>query len=363
MTIRNTKSRISDVAYFLIAMFFSTLLALIFFEFIKNNPINIALVYIIALILVARSTNGYLYGILFAVFSVLSINFFFTYPYFTFSLKPAGYTLTFIGTLAITIITSARATHLKIQDQLLHDREELLRSSEKERMRANLLRAVSHDLRTPLTSIIGTSNTLLEHGSTYSQEECNEMIAGISDDANWLLNMVENLLSITRINGSDLKVKKSQEVLEEVVSEAVLRFKKRQPGGQVKVISPIDYILLPMDPLLIEQVIINLLENAYVHSTSDEPIEFLIFENESSVSFHIRDYGKGINLDKINTIFDGTSTNDEAKADSRKGMGIGLSICKTIIEAHDGTIYAQNRDQGAEFIFTLPVEANEGETR
>jgi len=204
---------------------------------------------------------------------------------------------------------------------------------------------------------------LLEHEDFYTKEECHEMIAEISDDANWLLNMVENLLSITRINGSDLKVKKSQEVLEEVVSEAVLRFKKRQPAGRVKVISPVDYILLSMDPLLIEQVIINLLENAYVHSSSDEPIEFIIFENESSVSFHIRDYGKGIDSDKINTIFDGTSMAGETKADSRKGMGIGLSICKTIIEAHDGTIYAQNRDQGAEFIFTLPIEACEGETK
>lgn len=355
------KGRISDTIYVLIAMIIATLLALLFFEFAKNNPINIALVYIIALILVARATNGYLYGILFAIFSVFSINFFFTYPYFNFSFEPTGYPLTFLGTLAITIITSARATHLKIQDQLLREREEMLRSSEKERMRANLLRAVSHDLRTPLTSIIGSSNALLEHGTSYTKEECDEMIAEISDDANWLLNMVENLLSITRINGSDLKVKKTQEVLEEVVSEAVLRFKKRQTTAQVKVISPKDYIILSMDALLIEQVIINLLENAFVHSKSNQPIEFVIFQNESSVTFHIRDYGKGIDLDKIKTIFDGRSMNDEIKADSRKGMGIGLSICKTIIEAHNGTIYAQNRDQGAELIFTLPIDDSEGD--
>lgn len=361
MNRKKSKGRIFDTLYVLIAMIVATLLALVFFEFAKDNPINIALVYIIALILIARATNGYLYGIIFAIFSVFSINFFFTFPYFTFSFEPTGYPLMFLGTLAITVITSARATHLKIQDQMLRDKEEMLRSNEKERMRANLLRAVSHDLRTPLTSIIGTSNALLEQGTSYSKKECDEMIGEISNDANWLLNMVENLLSITRINGSNLKVKKSQEVLEEVVSEAVLRFKKRQPSARINVISPPDYMMLPMDPLLIEQVIINLLENAYVHSKSDEPIEFIIFENESSVTFHIRDYGKGIDLSKINTIFDGISTNNEIKADSRKGMGIGLSICKTIIEAHDGTIYAQNRDQGAELIFTLPMETNKGE--
>lgn len=361
MKARKIKGRLFDMVYVLIAMISSTLLALLFFEIAKNNPINIALVYIIALILVARATDGYLYGILFAIFSVFSINFFFTFPYFTLSFEPTGYLLTFLGTLAITIITSARATHLKIQDHLLREREEMLRISEKERMRANLLRAVSHDLRTPLTSIIGTSNALLEHGNSYSKEECNELIAEISDDANWLLNMVENLLSITRINGPNLKVKKSQELLEEVVSEAVLRFKKRQPNALVNVISPAHYMMLSMDPLLIEQVIINLLENAYVHSKSNVPIEFIIFENESSVTFHIRDYGKGIDSNKINTIFDGIRMNDETKVDSRKGMGIGLSICKTIIEAHDGNIYAQNRDQGAELIFTLPIEADKGE--
>lgn len=285
------------------------------------------------------------------------MNYFFTYPYFTLNFTLSGYPISFLIMLIIAIITSATTSHLKIQSALISEREEILIKAEKEKMRANLLRAVSHDLRTPLTSIIGESDTYFSLDES-EHEEKDKLMQLINDDANWLLNMVENLLSVTRIqDGNYAKVNKSSEIVEEIISEAITRFKKRQPDAKVKATIPPDYIMIPMDPLLIEQVIINLLDNAYVYSKSDKPINInVVNEDNNTVSFHVRDYGVGINPVLIPNIFDGTSVRNKDTPDAHKGMGIGLSICKTIIDAHDGTISAINHPDGAEFTFTLPKE-------
>ena len=122
-----------------------------------------------------------------------------------------------------------------------------------------------------------------------------ELVASIGEDAQWLLNMVENLLTVTRIkdDGAD-KVKKSPEVVEEVISEAILRLKKRLPDIRINVDMPNNFLLLSMDPTLIEQVLINLLENAFIHSGSTDPIDLIVREQPSRISFTVRDYGKGM---------------------------------------------------------------------
>ena len=136
-----------------------------------------------------------------------------------------------------------------------------------------LLRAVSHDLRTPLTSIIGSSASYLENADSLSESEKRVLIQHIYEDSNWLLHMVENLLSITRIHEGGARVTKSLEPFEEVLSEAVQRLKKRIPDAQINVSFPDEFYMIPMDPLLIEQVIINLLENAVRHSQSTHPVD------------------------------------------------------------------------------------------
>lgn len=267
---------------------------------------------------------------------------------FNFSID--GYPVTFLGMLLVSSITSTTTTRFKKQSQLLNEREKLLVEAEKETMRANLLRAVSHDLRTPLTSIIGLADTALNDSPEMTEEKRRELLEGIREDANWLLNMVENLLSVTRIRVGDTHVNTSPEPLEEVVAEAVQRFRKRLPQTKVDVKVPDEFLMVPMDATLIEQVIINLLENAVYHSGTDEPIEFYVEKREAYVAFHIRDYGKGIDPERLKTIFDGAGIEPNASGDSHKGMGIGLTICKTIINAHNGTIEAANRLKGAEFI-------------
>ena len=320
----------SDIAFTALLLAAATGLSFCFFHFGNKNPANITVIYILALILIALKTNGYLYGIATALFCVVA---------------------------AISLITSATTTTLKRQRLAIAEREKKLAEADREKLRANLLRAVSHDLRTPLTSIIGSSSSYLENYRCLTDADRLELVSNIKEDSEWLLNMVENLLTVTRINDSaDNKVKKSSEVVEEVVSEAIQRLQKRLPDIRIRVSMPSDFLMLPMDPTLIEQVLINLIENAVIHSGSTEPVDLTICEAEDIVSFTVRDYGKGIDRALLPHIFEGQQLSSESEADGRRGMGIGLSICRTIIQAHGGTIRAENLETGAEFTFTLPKE-------
>jgi len=340
-----------------IALVLATLISYGFFLLSKNTT-NVAICYILATVLVAWRTEGYVPGIVASMIGVICINFVFTYPYMTLNFTLDGYPVTFLGMLVISCITSTLTTHLKEQTRILKERDRLLLEAEKEKMRANLLRAISHDLRTPLTSIIGTSTNYLEQSEFLSDAEKSRLVAAISEDANWLLHMVENLLSVTRIDDQTASVKTTLEPLEEVVPSAVRRFHKRLPDAKVKVRIPDDFIMVPMDATLIEQVLINLLENAVYHGGSTQPIELTVTTDATDAIFHLRDYGNGIDPQHLDTLFDGYTADRNHSSDSHKGMGIGLSICKTIINAHHGTIVAKNHSDGAEFIFTLPLGEN-----
>lgn len=348
------KSSFADAFITFFLLILATLLSFAYWKF-SHNSANIALLYILALVLIARKTNGYYWGVFASLVGVICVNYLFTYPYFTLNFTLSGYPVTFIGMLAIAFTTSATTTHLKKQMYMLAEREKLLKEAEKEKMRANLLRAISHDLRTPLTSIIGASTSYLENGNILDNEQKKELVSHIHEDSNWLLNMVENLLSVTRIQEGAAKVTKTYESVEEVVSEAVIRLKKRLPDARLSVQVPEELLLIPMDAILIEQVLINLMENAIVHSESTLPVACYIDATEESVVFHVRDYGKGIPPDKLPTIFDGSAYTG-GFSDASKGMGIGLSICKTIITAHKGTIAAIPHETGTEFCFSLPKQ-------
>ena len=242
---------------------------------------------------------------------------------------------------------------------LADDHQKLAIETEKEKMRGNLLRAVSHDLRTPLTSMIGASATYLENTNTLEESEKTQLISHIHEDSNWLLHMVENLLSVTRIDKGTAKVEKNLEPLEEVISESVSRIKKRYNHASVSVTVPDEFIMVPMDATLIEQVIINLIENALKYAKTTEPIELSATKENDLIKVQVLDHGVGLHPDRLGTLFDGYSSHPNESSDASKGMGIGLSICKTIIRAHSGEIWAENLEKGAVFTFTLPLE---GET-
>lgn len=340
----------------LILTIVSTLAAFWFFYHVPENPSNIVLVYITALVLTARFTTGYVYGVIASLIDVICVNYLFTYPYFALNFTLTGYPITFLFMLVISLTISTMTFQIKSQGQILLEREKLLMEAEKEKMRANLLRSVSHDLRTPLTGIIGNSSTYIDNIDTLTEQEKLELIRHINDDSNWLLNMVENLLSVTRIDERSMKIATSMESVEEVCAEAIRRLCKRLPKADIRVTVPDDYLLIPMDAMLIEQVIINLLENAVVHAKSSLPIELTVTEDPESVTFKVKDYGIGISPERLATIFDGSPYTPASASDGHRGMGIGLSICKTIITAHGGKINAYNHEQGCLFTFTLPRE-------
>ncbi|KAF9404970.1 hypothetical protein HW555_014085 [Spodoptera exigua] len=256
------------------------------------------------------------------------------------------------------------ATQLSLaieQSKLTSERQQILFENEKERMRGNLLRAISHDLRTPLTGISGSVETILGDQDTVTlpAETKRKLLVGIKEDADWLIRMVENLLSVTRINEETMKVAKSKEAAEEVVASAIQRMRKSYPESQIDVTLPDEFILVPMDSILIEQVLFNLMENAIRHSNSQSAILVSVSFNTKEITFEVADQGKGLTDEQINMLNSGMSKQN-SPVDSKTGMGIGLSIVKTIIMAHDGALHVENKPQGgAVFVFTLPLERKE----
>ena len=330
-------------------MLCATLASFVYQSIVPDNHANVALIYILALVIIARWTVGYVYGIACTLFSVIAINYLFTYPYYKINFTLTGYPITFLLMGGITLILCTMTSHMAIQSEMIAEREKQLAEAEMEKMRANLLRAISHDLRTPLTGIIGNSSLFLESQDDLSSTEQRGIMTNIYEDSNWLLNMVENLLSATRIQGDSLSINTTEEPVEEVVAEALEKLKKRYPDAVIRVKIPDELLMIPMDAVLIEQVTINLLENAIVHSESILPFDFIVEDHPDHVSFTVRDYGKGLSEEKLKNLFEMGSHSDSQSSDCHKGMGIGLSICKTIINAHHGTLRGRNHGDGAEF--------------
>lgn len=321
---------------------------------LPNNTTNIPMIFLLAVIIVIHYTVPYWYGLACCLFSLLYIRHYFAYYYVYSAFPLSGYPLTFLIMAAIVIFVCASSSHLSAQNDIIREREKQLLKAEVEKVRANLLRAVSHDLRTPLTGIIGSSSLLLEQGEQLGREEQKSLLLSINEEADWLLNMVENLLAVTRIQGDNLSIVTTEEPVEEIISGALQKIQRRYPDSLIRVKIPDDLILLPMDAILIEQVIINLMANAIIHSGSKKPIDLIVQNLPTSVSFTIKDYGIGLSSDQTDYLFDNISFVPSQASDGYKGLGIGLSICKTIITAHQGTLLGQNHGSGAEFIFTLP---------
>ena len=348
------------------AMAAATGLSTLYHRINPTGSANVALIYILTIIMISYHTDKYRYGIISGIVSVFFINYQFTYPFGQFSFAVSGYPFTFMVMYFISILTSATTFRMKDQARKINEAEKFLAEAEKEKLRANLLRAVSHDLRTPLTSMIGASSSYLENEAALPPEEKRELVSEIYEDANWLLHMVENLLSITRITDGGANVlKKTPEAAEEVLFDAVSTSRKRYPDLQIKTVIPDEFVTAPMDPLLIKQVLLNLIENAYFHARSTKPLECTLSSTEDAIKFCIRDYGTGIAPDRLSGIFDAVPSAPSSAAstvDTRKGMGIGLSICKAIVNAHNGEITARNLTEGAEFCFTIPKEEIHHET-
>lgn len=315
------------------------------------TDVYVPLLFVLAVLITAMMTEGYFYGVLASVTSVFAVNWAFTYPYMEVNFSIYGYPLTFLTMLTVSLAVSTLTSRLKEQERIKSE-------SDREKMRANLLRAVSHDLRTPLTSISGNIGVVLDEGKSLPPEQCIELLTDAKDDAEWLRRMVENLLSITRMTDDHMGTLNMQdEMLEEVISETVVNFKKHYPAVAVSVNVPETLFFVKMDAMLIEQVLLNLMDNAAVHGGKTTRVEINVTTGGGYARIAVRDNGNGISRKIIDHLFDGTLPFSGLNgSDSSRQMGIGLSVCKTIVKAHGGEIAAANRREGgAEFTFTLPL--------
>ncbi|MGH1648039.1 sensor histidine kinase KdpD [Enterococcus sp. AZ048] len=220
------------------------------------------------------------------------------------------------------------------QTELKDEKEQVELENEREKVRSNLLRAVSHDLRTPLTVISGIAETL-GAGNELKEETRKKLLSDIQEESQWLIRMVENLLSITRINMDTMKVTKTAEPVEEIIEAVYKHLKKVYPEGQVAVQLPDDVIFIQADPILIEQALFNLVENAFRHGEKEQPVKLTVYQEQGQTVFEIENHGE-IPLKQFQKIQSNLSSANEVSVDSKNGLGIGLSIVKTIIHAHNG---------------------------
>lgn len=226
-----------------------------------------------------------------------------------------------------------------------------------ERYRSNLLRAISHDLRTPLSGIMGTSEMIMDMSE--KKDPRHELAKGICKDAHWLHALVENILSLTKLQEGRLILAREPEAAEEIIGEAIRRMSARAPEYEISVKVPDEVLMVPMDGKLIMQVLINLLDNAVKHSAPDQEIRISVRKDtaRNEAVFTVADRGEGIAAKDIPNIFQTFYTSQIKSADAKKGIGLGLPICEAIIKAHGGSISGRNRTDGpgAEFLFSLPL--------
>lgn len=240
--------------------------------------------------------------------------------------------------------------------ELVREKEETKLEFEREQLRSNLLRAISHDLRTPLTGIEGSSSLILSSFNELTDDTILELVKEINYDSEWLIRLVENLLSMTRIESGKLEIKKSEEIVEEIVSESIQHLKSRLNNHKLSIDMPKEVLFVPMDGKLIEQVIINLVDNAIKYTPEQSEINIRVFRKGNSVYFEVSDNGPGINKEDINHLFEIFYKGNKNNVDSRRGCGLGLSICRSIVLAHGGEILVKNNKEcGAKFIFNLPL--------
>ncbi|WMJ23590.1 sensor histidine kinase KdpD [Paludicola sp. MB14-C6] len=243
------------------------------------------------------------------------------------------------------------------KEEINETKNEIALEAQREQLRANILRAISHDLRTPLTSISGNASILMGDKNYLDENKKLQLYTDIYDDSMWLINLVENLLSVTRIENGTISITMQSELLEEVIAEALRHINRKSVDYQINVSLSDDLLMAKMDSRLIIQVIINIVDNAIKYTPPGSIIDITARKSDNMVLVEIKDNGEGISNEDKKKIFDMFFTVDKNNGDSHRGLGLGLSLCKSIIIAHGGDITVKdNNPHGTVFSFTLQAE-------
>ena len=242
------------------------------------------------------------------------------------------------------------------KDHMTREKQRMEESARQETLRANLLRAISHDLRTPLTSISGNAAILLEDTGDLDEGKKKELYDSIYDDAIWLNGLVENLLTITRIENGTMKLNIQPELVSDAIEEALRHLDRNAEKRKIVTDLQDDLLLAQMDSALIVQVLINLVNNAVKYTPEDAKITIGAKAEGNMALLWVEDEGQGVPEGTEDKVFDMFYTGVKHSADSRRGIGLGLSLCRSIVQAHGGEIWMMNaRPHGAKVSFTLPI--------
>lgn len=343
----NTKKQLKSLVFTVLVMGLAFGISLALQELLEiKSPITA--IFVFGVFIISMITEGYAWGIASAIISVLAVNFAFSFPYFAFNFTMPENIVSALVMIIVSIMTSTLITNLKHWQSLRTE-------AEREKVRANLLRAISHDLRTPLTSIYGSSEALIENSDALEDEQKNKLIEGIKEDSRWLIDMVENLLSVTRIDEGRINLVKTPTSLDELVDAVIIKFKKRYPDKKITLELPDDVIIIPMDAMLINQVMMNILENSAKHAEGSDDIHLKAYTQNSMAVLEVSDNGCGIAEDKLANIFNGYLATKEIGDMQKRTSGIGLSVCSSIIKAHGGTLTAENKPEGGA-LFRISLE-------
>ncbi len=330
----------------------ATALGLLFDRLGFTNS-NIMLLYPLSVLLIAVSTSHLSYSLMTAIASAFLFNYFFVQPKFSLNAYEAGYPVTFVVMFLTAFISGSLAVRLK---RSAKEREEAAILIENERLRADILRTVSHDLRTPLTSISGNASNLLSEGESFDAQTRKQLYRDIYEDSLWLIDLVENLLASTKLeNGAALHL--STELVEELVEEALAHIRPMEHGQSLTAEAAEEPLLVRADARLIVQVITNLVNNAVQYTPPETHICLSARREGKWVRISVADDGNGIPAEDKEHLFDAFYVGEGRRSDGRRGLGLGLALCRTIIRAHGGEIQvSDNLPHGAVFSFTLPAE-------
>jgi len=235
--------------------------------------------------------------------------------------------------------------------------ERIAREAEAERLRSNLLRTISHDLRTPLTSISGNADILLNNWDQINPDLREQLCQNIHEDSEWLINLIENLLFATRIENGVMLIRTEPEVLQEIIPEALNRLSKRAKGHNVSLETPEELLVVKMDAHLFMHVIINIVDNAIKFTPSGSRIKIRAFRRGPQAVVEVADTGYGISDENKQKVFEMFFTTNKKSGDSRRGIGLGLPLCQSIVRAHGGEIHiTDNVPGGAVVSFAMDLE-------
>ena len=326
---------LKESAICIIVLVCATLAGYVFKAFGLTDA-DIIMLYIIAVLVISIITSKMLYCLISSLVCVVLFNFLFTYPEFSLSAHGTGYPVTFVT--------------------MFIEKEEAALLAQNEQLRANMLRSISHDLRTPLTSISGNASTLISAGSTLDEPARQQIYTDIYSESMWLIGLVENLLYATRIEDGKMQLSLTVEILDDLVSEAVKHTQRTHPKRVISVEMRDEIVPVVADANLIVQVIINLIDNAVKYSEEETPVAVSIRKETDFAVVDVSDVGVGIPESEKDKVFDMFYTGGNRSSDSRRSLGLGLSLCKSIVNSHGGAItVSDNYPKGTVVSFTLPL--------